>query len=316
MAKCLVLGANGFIGSHLVDALLESKEEVRAFDRFSDNKLNFKDGDKVEVVSGNFLNRDDLRQALRGIDYVFHLVSTTTPATSDNNPLVDIETNVHMTIELLEECVSSNIKKFFFASTGGAIYGDQGTGSAISEDVSPEPISPYAIGKLTIEHYLRYFKRKHKLDTLTFRISNPYGGRHSPINRQGVIPIFLDKIANDEPITILGDGSMVRDYLYVGDVANLIARTFKMAKQDLYNLGSGKGVSINELVSIIKKVTGRQISVQNAPKPATFLQNAVLDISRFKHEFGLEPKTSLEDGIKLTWEYVLNTQHSGKSNEK
>jgi UDP-glucose 4-epimerase len=309
MSKCLVLGANGFIGSHLVDALVGQGYQVRAFDRFGDRPTNFLPSDQIEPFTGDFLNRADLSEALEGIDFVFHLVSTTTPATAENDPVVDIDTNVLHTIQLLQECVSHKIKKIFFASTGGAIYGDITTDKAISEDANPQPVSPYAIGKLTIEHYLRYFNRKHGLETLTFRISNPYGERHSPINRQGVIPIFLHHIANDESILILGDGTMVRDYLYVGDVAGLIAKTFEHAKQTLYNMGSGQGVSLNELVEIIKKVTGREIKTEQRPKPPTFVQKVVLDTNRFKTEFNLEPKTSLEDGIKKTWDYVLKTKN-------
>src|SRR5438270_6907987 len=189
MSKCLVLGANGFIGSHLVDSLVKQGYTIRAFDRFGDRPTNFLSSDNVETYTGDFLNRADLADALKDTDFVFHLVSTTTPATAENDPLVDIDTNVHNTIQLLEECVEAKIKRIFFASTGGAVYGDIDTSEPIDECTNPQPVSPYAIGKLTIEHYLRYFNRKFGLQTLTFRISNPYGERHSPINRQGVIPI-------------------------------------------------------------------------------------------------------------------------------
>lgn len=308
MSRCLILGANGFIGSHLVDKLVEQGEDVRAFDRFGEGKTRFNNNGSIELVSGNFLNRSDLSAALEGSEYVFHLVSTTTPATAENDPLIDIDTNIRMSVELLEECVEHKIKKIIFASTGGAIYGDVDTKEPIKETTNPQPVSPYAIGKLTIEHYLRYFNRKFNLPTLTFRISNPYGQRHSPVNRQGVIPIFLHQIANAEPIVRLGDGSMVRDYLYIDDVADLVAKTFKNAKQPLYNLGSGQGVSLNELIEVIKRVTGREIKIEGKPKPPTFVQSVVLDTSLFKNEFGLSPQTSLEDGIKKTWEYVLATQ--------
>jgi nucleoside-diphosphate-sugar epimerase len=232
MARCLVLGANGFIGSHLIDKLVQNGETVRAFDRFGDRPINFLDDENIEKVSGDFLNRGDLSAALEDVDYVFHLVSTTTPATAEND-----------------------------------------------------------------------------LSTLTFRISNPYGQRHSPVKRQGVIPIFLHHIANNEPITVLGDGSMVRDYLYVEDVASLIAGSFKEAQEPLYNLGSGQGVSLNQLIETIKNVTQREIRTEYLPKPPTFVQEVVLDINRFKNEFGLAPETSLQDGISKTWQYVLDSGH-------
>jgi UDP-glucose 4-epimerase len=308
MAKCLKLGANRFIGSHLVDTLVEKGHTVKAFDRFGDRPVNFTSDTNVELISGNFLNRSDLANALSDVEYVFHFISTTTPATAENDPLIDIETNIRMSVELLEECVKAQVKKFIFASTGGAIYGDLDSGGPIDESANPQPVSPYAIGKLTIEHYMRYFNRKFGLPVLTYRISNPYGERHSPVNRQGVIPIFLHHIVKDEPITVLGDGTMVRDYLYVKDVADLIGASFESATQPLYNLGSGHGVSVNELVETIRRVTDKELKVENRPKPRTFVQTIVLDTSRFKSEFSLEPKTSLEDGIKKTWEYVTKSQ--------
>jgi UDP-glucose 4-epimerase len=311
MAKCLVLGANGFIGSHLVDELVKNGDEVRAFDRFGERPVSFTDNEKIEKVSGNFLNRGDLDDALNGIDYVFHFISTTTPATAENDPLIDVDTNIRVSIELLEECVKHKIKKVVFASTGGAIYGDVNTDEPLSEKTNPQPVSPYAIGKLTIEHYLRYFNRKFDLPTLAFRISNPYGKRHSPINRQGVIPIFLHHIAQDEPITVLGDGSMVRDYVYVEDVAKIVAGCFKDAKQPLYNLGSGEGVSLNELIDVIKRVTGRDVKIEQRPKPPTFVQKVVLDVGLLKNEFNIKPETSLEEGIKETWQYVLDSMQKG-----
>src|SRR2546430_162746 len=110
MSKCLMLGANGFIGSHLVDSLVQQGEEVRAFDKFSSDRVNFQPSKSIEIFSGNFLNRNDLNQALKGVDYVFHLVSTTTPATAENDPIIDIDTNIHMSVELFEDCVSHQIK--------------------------------------------------------------------------------------------------------------------------------------------------------------------------------------------------------------
>jgi UDP-glucose 4-epimerase len=308
MAKCLVLGANGFIGSHLVDSLISSGHSVRAFDRFSGGQLiKYKPNENIEEFSGDFLNRDDIVTALKDIEYVFHFISTTTPATAENDPLIDVDTNIRMSIILFEECVNSKIKKVIFSSTGGAIYGDT-TGEPIAESVLPQPISPYAIGKLTIEHYLRYFHRKFDLNSLVFRISNPYGDRQPLHNKQGVIPIFLQHIANDEPITVLGDGSMVRDYIYVEDVANMIVASFETSKEHLYNIGSGYGVTVNELVEAMKPIVGRPINIESKEIPATFINCVVLDVSKFQNEFHITPQLKLTEGIQKTWDYVLANQ--------
>ena len=309
MAKCLVLGGNGFIGSHLVDALVEAGHSVRAFDKFSkDPVYQAKD---VEVFTGDFLNRGDLSNALKDIEYVFHFISTTTPITAENDPLIDVETNIRMSIELLQECVEAGtVKRVLFASTGGAIYGSD-KDSSLQETELPLPVSPYAIGKLTIEHYMRYFTVKHGLDSISYRISNPYGERQPLRRKQGVIPIFLEKLYNDQQLTILGDGSMVRDYIYVKDVAMSIATTFdKDHKSNVYNIGTGIGVSVSDLVSAIEQITGKTADKQYIAKPDTFVQKIILDTSLFVNEYGIKPTTSLTDGIAATWQYIVNEHRS------
>jgi UDP-glucose 4-epimerase len=309
MAKCLVLGANGFIGSHLVDALVKAGHEVRAFDRFGDYRPRFDEDPKIKLFKGDFLNRDDLERAVKDMDYVFHFISTTTPATAENDPLIDVDTNIKMSINLFEECANQQVKKVIFASTGGAIYGST-TGEPIPETTLPQPVSPYAIGKLTIEHYLRYFKAKFGLDSTVFRISNPYGERHALQAKQGVINIFLEHIAANQPITILGDGGMVRDYIYVTDVARMIAASFEAAKEQVYNLGSGHGLTLNELVTVIERVTGQPVQKNHQEKPATFINKVVLNTDRFQSEFPGRPAVDMEEGIKRTWEYVLEAGES------
>lgn len=303
MTKSLVLGANGFIGSHLVDALAERGDDIRAFDRFSGITL-YDPNDKVEQFAGDFLNSADLESALQGVDNVYHFISTTNPATAENDPTIDIDTNMRMSVELFTLCVKAGVKKVFFASTGGAIYGEN-PNPPFSEDMTPYPVSPYAIGKLTIESYLRYFRRKHGLHSVSLRISNPYGERQPFHRKQGVIPIFLEKMYRGEPLTVLGDGSMIRDYVYVKDVAQMICdMTHHDHQAEVYNVGSGMGVTVNELVSIAEKVSGKQATVEHSPAPSTFVQEAVLDTSRFKDEFGISPTTGLEDGMKATYEYI------------
>ncbi|MEI7674501.1 MAG: NAD-dependent epimerase/dehydratase family protein [bacterium] len=308
MARCLVLGGNGFIGSHLVDALVDAGHNVRAFDKFSkDTVYEAKD---VEVFAGDFLNRNDLTNALNGTEYVFHFISTTTPLTAENDPLIDVETNIRMSIELMQECVNAGVKRLLFASTGGAIYGS-GHEDSLKESDMPQPVSPYAIGKLTIEHYMRYFTVKHGLDSISYRISNPYGERQPLRRKQGVIPIFLERLYNNQQLTILGDGSMVRDYVYVKDVATCIATTFdKDHTSNVYNIGTGTGVSVSELVTAVEKTTNKTADKQYVDKPDTFVQKIILDTKQFAVEYGISPTTSLADGIEATWQYIVNEHKS------
>ncbi len=303
MAKVLVLGGNGFIGSHLVDALVERGHEVRVFDRIRET-LHYTPSSKVEAMNGDFLNRNDISTALKDMDYVFHLISTTTPISAENDPLIDVDTNIRGSIELFQDCVEHKIKRVIFASTGGAIYG-QDIDGALSEVHLPQPVSPYAIGKLTIEHYLRYFRRKYNLDSITFRISNPYGERQPLHRKQGVIPIFLEHIYRKEPITVLGDGSMIRDYIYIKDVAAILADTFdKEVQHDLYNVGSSQGVSVAELVQTLEGIVEHEVKQKTEPTPSTFVHKVVLDTSRLTTEFGYRALTSLPEGIEATWKYI------------
>lgn len=305
MARCLVLGANGFIGSHLVDSLAEAGHHVRCFDRYKSKDIAFKNrhDHDTDIYRGDFLSTTSIEGALEGIDYVFHFISTTNPFTAENDPVFDLDTNVRMSVELFKLCSNRGIKKVIFASTGGAIYGNINGQEPISEDVPTQPISPYAIGKLSIENYLRYFKTKHSLDYSVLRISNPYGPRQNTLTGQGVISIFLERIKNGQPITVYGDGSMVRDYIYITDLTNLVTNSFEKQTEGLvYNLGSGTGTTINEIVEVIERVTGISPAIETNPTPSTFVESVVLDTKKFQNDFGLVPNISLEDGIRMTWE--------------
>lgn len=303
--RCLVLGANGFIGSHVVDALAELGCFVRCFDRYKTDDIIFanKQHHDIEIYRGDFLSRTSLEEALDGIEYVFHFISTTNPIISENDPMIDIDTNIRMSVELFEACAEKGIKKIIFASTGGTIYGNVDTNEPISEKTCPKPVSPYAIGKLTIENYLRYFKRKHSLNYVVLRISNPYGPRQNTLAGQGVILTFLEKIKNGLPIMVYGDGSMVRDYIYIEDVARMIVGSFEKDNQaDVYNIGAGDGSSINDIVTIIESVTGVKPTTEHKPTPSTFVQSIVLDSSLFTSEFSIKPTTPLKEGIYKTWQ--------------
>ncbi len=309
MNKIVVFGACGFIGQHLVKALATvSENQIIAFDRFSDyeNTLNnpFVNFKNVKIVPGNFFNRTDVMNVLENTDYVFHLVSSTNPVSSSNDPFIDIDTNIKSSIELFELCVEYNIKKIIFPSSGGTIYGDIDS-LQISEEIVPKPRSPYGISKLTIEHYLRYFKHISNLNYIVYRIGNPYGPGQNIFGKQGVIPIFMHKFLLQEPITIYGDGTMIRDYVYIDDLINMIVKSYDKDNQfSEYNLGSGQGHTVNELINSIEKHTGYSVGSKHIDVPLTFVYKSVLDINRFVQEFNIRPTVSLDEGIKRTWQYV------------
>jgi len=304
MVKSIVFGGNGFVGSHLVDALVRAGHKVTCFDRFSDKIIRYEEQEVTQII-GDFMDQEIVGEALKGQDYVFHFISTTNPATAEDNPQFDVKTNIASSIGLFEECLRQDIQKVFFASTGGAIYGDQEK-EIFNEQDQTLPFSPYAIGKLTIENYLRYFNKKFDLDYVILRISNPYGTRQQANRKQGVIPIFLRQVQEGKSITVYGDGMMVRDYIYVSDLVDMVvAVTEQEAKERIYNIGSGTGYSVNDIITCIEKVTGRGIVINQEPIPKTFVQHVTLDTVRYSDEFKIKPNISLEEGIRLTWEEMV-----------
>lgn len=300
MADALVIGGNGFIGSHLVDALVTAGHTVTVFDRFSGGRPRYL-AQGVTALRGDFLSRADLESALAGQQWVFHLLSTSTPASAEGDPTFDLRTNVAQTVELLELCVAASVQHVYFASTGGAIYGDQGR--ELYAEVDPAlPLSPYGIGKLTIERYLDFFRATHGLPSTSLRVSNPYGPRQGAFRRQGLIPIALRNLVEGTPIVRFGDGSMVRDYLYVDDVVRMImATTTKLPDEPVYNIGSGRGLSVSEVLDSIRRVTGVDFPVVERPTPPTFIRTVVLDTSRFDAEFGRLEGLDLDEGIRRTF---------------
>lgn len=306
MADVLVVGGNGFLGAHLVDALVLDGHSVTVFDRFS-TEPSYKSSE-VRAVVGDFLSRTDIDAAVGGQQVVFHLLSTTTPMSADDDPALDVRTNLEQTIELLEASANAEIDHFFFASSGGAIYGDQGR-DVYHEEVCPQPFSPYAIGKLTIEHFLRYFRMRYGFTSTALRISNPYGPGQRSSHRQGLIPIALREAAQGNPVIRFGDGSMVRDYLFVGDLVEMIRPMVGVKpRYDIYNLGSGIGHSVNQILEAVSRVSGLKLNIVERPRPTTFVEKVILDTSRYRAEFGEFPLTALDEGVLRTWE-AMRDEH-------
>ena len=297
--KILVLGASGFIGSHLVERLAKDGHPVRAFGRYRETP-DYEKFPNVEYFNGDFLNQSDLELALRGVSRVAHLISTTNPSVSDKDPLVDLSTNVAGSVSLFQRCVENgDIKKILFTSSGGTVYGDEYHGRPFIETDSTNPVSPYGIGKLAIENYLQYFKRKFGQDYTVLRIANPYGGRQRNNRQQGIIPLIINNIATEQPVTVYGDGSMVRDYIFIDDLIDTMVKSLmKDMEFETYNVGAGVGVSINELISVAEDVIGKKAIVEHKEQPATFVQTSVLDNSRIRNEIEDARLTSLYDGLQ------------------
>lgn len=300
--KILVIGGNGFIGSHLVERLIKNNHVVRIFDRQPEKYR--KPFNVVKYYYQDFGNRAVLATALKDIDMVFHLVSTTTPKTSNDDPEFDIMSNVVETIALLKICVSEKVKKIVFISSGGAIYGTP-LSLPVSEECPNHPLSSYGVSKLAIEKYIEIFYHLYGLDYVIVRPSNPYGERQNPLSDQGVIAVFLGKIAKNLPLEIWGDGNAIKDYIYIEDLIDGIYKAaFCKSNYRIFNLGSGKGYSLSNILNIIKDVVHVPISISPMVSEKFDVQKIYLDISRAKNELAWEPRISLNEGISRTWKFI------------
>lgn len=305
--KVLVTGGCGFIGSHIVDRLVAMGKSVRVFDRFPERFRPPLKG--VEYVFGDIKTPADVLGALSNVDTVIHLVSTTVPGTADLDPQADVRDNVLPTINLLEAAVKLGVKRFVYLSSGGTVYGIPQK-VPTPEDHPLRPINSYGIVKTTIEHYIDLFQRTRGLSSLVIRASNPYGPRQGHTGVQGVVATFLHRVLHDEPIEIWGDGSVVRDYLYIEDLADLCATAAFSKEEGACNGGSGQGTSLTDLITLIGSVTAREIKVESRPGRAVDVPRSILDMSLAQTRFEWKPAVPLETGIQKTWDWMQKDDRS------
>lgn len=300
---CLVLGGAGFIGSHIVETLHTHGHTVRLLDMHPNPWWTPPPGTLCHW--GNWNDPALLQTALAGCQVVIHLISTSLPATSNQDIPADAQANLVATLHLLEACRANGVRKVVFASSGGTVYGVPRF-TPLTEDHPTQPINAYGIVKLTIEHYLRLYHHLYGLGYVVLRGANPYGARQNPRHSQGAVGVFLGRLAQGEPITIWGDGRVVRDYFHVRDMA----RAFVLAAESglttgLFNIGSGQGVSLNDLLAAMAAVTGRQPSVAYAPARAVDVPVNVLAIDQARLHLGWQPEIDLTTGLRQTWQWVL-----------
>jgi UDP-glucose 4-epimerase len=304
MTSCLVLGGAGFIGSHLTEALAHSGRQVKVFERPHVDRLALLPRKGVEVFTGDLLNPQALIPALRGTDTVFHLVSTTLPKTSNDNPAYDVESNVVGGLRLLALCREHGVRKVVFVSSGGTVYGIP-KAVPIAEDHPTDPICSYGIHKLALEKYLQLAHRLHGLEYCILRPANLYGPGQRLDTAQGAVAVFLDRALRGQPIEIWGDGSVVRDYVYIADAvqALLKAATYD-GEPRIFNIGSGSGTSLDQLVAEIQKLLGRPVEVRYAPTRSLDVPANVLDPALARRHLQWSASTPLGEGLRRTYEWL------------
>lgn len=295
----LVLGSSGFIGRHLTTALLNQGERVTAFDMNQGTGLVHP---KLRFVEGSFSQDYNFEKLVRGQDVVFHLISTTFP---NSNPDLrdEISENVFSTLALLDACVKEQVKRVVFVSSGGTVYGNNTDGQPFSEQHTTLPISSYGIQKLMIEKYLHLYHHKFNLDYRVVRLANPYGPGQNPKGAVGAVTVFLDRVMNHQPITIFGDGSSVRDYIFIDDaIEGLINVSKDTSQHKLYNLGSGVGISLNTILMEIQDLLKEKAELTYLPQRDSDVNYSVLDTDLYQSEFKEHRFTKLQKGISLLYD--------------
>jgi UDP-glucose 4-epimerase len=297
--RAVVTGGAGFIGSHVAEALVARGDEVHVLDNLST-------GSREKVPEGATLAEGDIRTDSAALfdrvrpELCFHLAAQADVGTSVERPDYDADVNVVGTVRLLE-AAREHGTQIVFTSTGGAMYGE--CDGPAPESAERQPISPYGISKLAGEEYLAGWNRLHGTRHLALRLGNVYGARQEASLEGGVIAIFLEGMAAGRPTTIFGDGEQTRDFVYVGDVVRALLAA---AGRDggVYNVGTGKETSVNELHALCRAVTGTTGEPERGPARPGDVRRSVVDPSLAAQELGWTAKTDLEQGLRETWEWT------------
>jgi UDP-glucose 4-epimerase len=298
--KCLVVGGSGFLGSDLIIHLINNKFDVIGFCRnpIPENLRKFIGSGELTWKEGDYSNKEQIEEIINEIDYLFHLACDSVPKTSNENIKLDLKNNLIPSIQLIEMATAAKIKKFIFYSSGGAIYGNQGN-KDLSENCTLQPISSYGIHKLTIEKYLSLYEYIGGLNYSIMRVGNPYGTNKNQKKGHGVVGVFLEKIKKNELIEIWGDGTIVRDYIHVQDIADAAIKIINyQGKFRVFNIGSGVGFSINDLLEIMIKNTKNLVKITYLDKRVVDVEKNILDITLAKKELGWKPNNSIDLYIK------------------
>ncbi len=307
MANILITGGTGFIGSHIVEQLLAGRHKVHILTTSSNLHPNIQPFlNQIKIIRGNFGNQILMQNALQGIDFLIHLAWSTVPKDASDNPGYDAQTNIIGSINLLNAAVSAAVKKVIFISTGGALYGIPRY-TPIDEQHPLRPISAYGISKMAVERYLHFFYKNKGLDYAILRVANAYGSRQNLTKGQGVIGIWLQNFLQNKKIEIWGDGEVIRDYIHVSDIAQAVGKLLDyQGSRKVFNLGSGNGYSLNQILKACQKVSQKNIEINYKAARSFDVPVNVLSIDKIQKELDWKPLVSLEDGLQKTWDWLCS----------
>lgn len=297
--KCTIFGGGGFIGSAIADRLLLDGHSLRIFERPRvEPYRKFTGSESVEWLTGDFLSVHDVGEAIEGADAVFHLVSSTLPKSSNDDPAYDVHTNLIASLQLLDAMVARKVGRIVFISSGGTVYGSPKY-LPVDEKHATDPEVSYGIVKLAIEKYLLMYQRLHGIKATILRVANPYGERQRIETAQGAVGVFLHRALSRQKIEIWGDGSVTRDYVYIGDVAEAFAKALTYSgPESVFNISSGQGTSLNQLIALIEALLGRGVDQAQLPGRAIDVPVNVLCNQLARRELGWIPQVSLAQGLQ------------------
>ena len=308
MKNILVTGGAGFIGSHVVDFLVKKRLNVKVLDDLSTgNKENLSQSmEKITFVEGSILDNALLEREIRGMDGIVHLAAKRSVFESVEKPIEYNNTNINGTVNLLQAMRKNNVKRIVFASSS-SVYGDSKSFPQTESD-SPNPISPYALSKLSGEYYLKLYKTLFGMETISLRFFNVYGPRQDPKSQYAnVIPVFIKAIVADKQPTIFGDGLQSRDFVYATDVAEscftALRANAEKVSGETFNVGSGEGIKIIELVDYINRALGKDIRPKHSSALKGDVRHTLANIEKAKKLMGFKPRFSFEKGLKETIEF-------------
>ena len=306
--RVLVTGGGGFIGSNLVRALVERGDDVRVLDNFSTGqRANLAAlANDVEVVEGELRSYERVHAATRGVEVVFHQGALPSVPRSVQDPLTTSAVNVEGTLNVLLAARDEGVRRVVCASSS-SVYGNSGELPRF-EAAHPDPISPYGVSKLAAERYCVSFSRVYPLETVALRYFNVFGPNQDPTSQYAaVVPRFITAIADGRPVEVYGDGEQRRDFTYVENVvdANVAAATAERVSGAVLNVATGRPTTVNELAETIGSLLGRSVERDEQPERTGDVRDSWADIARARELLGWEPRTGLEEGLRLAAEYFL-----------
>ena len=305
--KVLITGGAGFIGSHLAEHLLAAGNSVRVLDNLSTgHQDNLPAHSQLEFIQGDIRDRRQVFDTARGVQAIVHLAAVASVQASVDDPTGTHETNFDGTLNLLEAARKENIRRFLYASSA-AVYGDN-TQLPLIEDEKLNPLSPYAADKLAGEFYLRFYHAKFAIETTSFRFFNIYGPRQDPSSPySGVISIFMNRISQGKSVTIFGDGQQTRDFVYVGDLVNLLAQAIDRPETagQVINVGRGKQCSLLELLAALETLTGKPVERKFSAARIGDIVHSCADTRRLVRLLGKAPETDMMTGLSEILRYPV-----------